>query len=312
MPLSKRPLPLDATPRAASDARGWVGLICRELDREDLVECAELGVSELVANAILHAEQPIFVRVRGTASHPRIEVLDGSSQAPVPPTGESDPDDFLATFGRGLSIVSQCSTAWGASMEQHGKVVWFEPASGLRDDGGAVGVFDSTVVEPEPHALDDSIDVELLGLDIVLYLGLDQQYSELRRELRLLALSHERDYPLAADLSSMFAGFDRQFPRETVGRVARAHREGLQTLDLTVRMTSDAAPIFMTMIEMFDLADAFCRAERLLSIERTPLQRDFHNWYLGEFVRQLGGDEPQRWDHSGVPSPSAVSSQNVS
>jgi anti-sigma regulatory factor (Ser/Thr protein kinase) len=312
VPLSKRPLQLDATPRAASDARSWVGLICRELDREDLIECAELGVSELVANAILHAQQPISVRVRGTASHPRIEVLDGSSQAPVPPTVEVDSDDFLATFGRGLAIVAQCSVAWGASMEEDGKVVWFEPAPAIRDDDGAVGVFDSTVVEPEPHPLDGSIDVQLRGLDVGLYLGLDQQYSELRRELRLLALAHERDYPLAADLSAMFSGFDRQFPRETVGQVAQAHRDGQQVVDLTVRMAPEAASMFVTMIEMFDLADAFCRAERLLSIERTPEQRDFHNWYLGEFVRQLGGDEPQRWDHSGSDSPTSISSQNVS
>lgn len=311
MPLSKSPLPLDATPRAASDARTWVGTICRELRRDDLVECAELGVSELVANAILHGEQPIKVQVRGTASHPRIEVLDGSSRPPVPPPLEPDPVDYLATFGRGLAIVAQSAVAWGASMEADGKVVWFEPAPGLREDGGAVGVFDSTETDSEDGTLEGAVDVELRRLDVALYLALDQKYAELRRELRLLALAHESDYPLAADLSAMFASFDRQFPRETVGRVARAHRAGERTIDLTVPMTPEAAPIFVTMIEMFDLADAFCRAERLLSIERSPGQRDFHNWYLGEFVRQLGGDEPQPWQSSDS-DPSRMSSQNVS
>lgn len=198
-------------------------------------------------------------------------------------------------------------------MEDDGKVVWFEPASALREDGGAIGVFDSTVAEPQPHPLDGAMDVALRGLDVALYLSLDQQYSELRRELRLLALAHEHDYPLAADLSAMFSGFDQQFPRETVGRVSQAHRAGDRVLDLTVRMAPDAAPMFVTMIEMFDLADAFCRAERLLAIARTPEQRDFHNWYLGEFVRQLSGDEPQRWVRSSSNGPpSTVSSQNVS
>ena len=84
MPLTSE-LTLASSPRAAADARRWVGDICHRLERADLVECAELGVSELVANAIIHANAPFKVRVRGTASHPRIEVADGSTSPPVPP-----------------------------------------------------------------------------------------------------------------------------------------------------------------------------------------------------------------------------------
>ena len=64
MPLSSE-LTLASSPRAAADARRWVSDICRRLERDDLVECAELGVSELVANAVLHASAPFKVRVRG-------------------------------------------------------------------------------------------------------------------------------------------------------------------------------------------------------------------------------------------------------
>ena len=67
MPLASE-LTLASSPRAAADARRWVGDICHRLERTDLVECAELGVSELVANAIIHANAPFKVRVRGTAS----------------------------------------------------------------------------------------------------------------------------------------------------------------------------------------------------------------------------------------------------
>ena len=75
-PLKRVPVPLTSeltlasSPRAAADARRWVGDVCERLERSDLVECAELGVSELVANAILHAAAPYKVRVRGTASPP--------------------------------------------------------------------------------------------------------------------------------------------------------------------------------------------------------------------------------------------------
>ena len=101
MPLSSE-LTLASSPRAAADARRWVGEICQRLERPDLIECAELGVSELVANAILHAAAPYKVRVRATATHPRIEVMDGSTRPPEPPSRvESAELDLLLTFGRG-------------------------------------------------------------------------------------------------------------------------------------------------------------------------------------------------------------------
>ena len=73
MPLDKHALPLEAEPSAVADARRWVVDACRELERDDLIECAELGVSELVTNAVLHGLPPLWVRVRGTREHPRIE-----------------------------------------------------------------------------------------------------------------------------------------------------------------------------------------------------------------------------------------------
>src|SRR5690606_31445975 len=74
-----------------------------------------------------------------------------------------------------------------------------------------------------------------------------------------------------------------------------AIRKGQDRADVTVRVTPEAAKIFVTMGEMFDVADAFCRAERLLSLARTPEQRDFNNWLLCELVRQLEGHPPQPW-----------------
>ena len=63
-------------------------------------------------------------------------------------------------------------------------------------------------------------------------------------------------------------------------------------IDLDVTVEPGAAPILKTMLEMFDLADAFCKAERLLSIQRTPEQRAFHIWYLSEYIRQIDGEPP--------------------
>ncbi len=56
-----------------------------DIGAPDLVECAELGVTELVTNALLHGEPPIHMWLRGTHEHPRVEVHDGSTEPPVLP-----------------------------------------------------------------------------------------------------------------------------------------------------------------------------------------------------------------------------------
>ncbi|GAB3017966.1 hypothetical protein GCM10011376_01420 [Nocardioides flavus (ex Wang et al. 2016)] len=311
MPLSSE-LTLASSPRAAADARRWVSDICRRLERTDLVECAELGVSELVANAILHATAPYKVRVRGTASHPRIEVVDGSTRPPEPPSRlETDELDLLLTFGRGLSIVAQCALALGATIESDGKIVWFEPAPEMSDADSAEWVIDRldqpTAAPPRSSGVETTVEVHLAGIDVPLYTSLARQYSELRRELRLLSLSHQSDYPLAGDLTSMFATFESQFPESFHEQVGDAATRGLPRVDVTFPMAREAGPIFVTMTEMFDVADAFCRAERLLSLARTPRQRALHNWMLGELVHQLDGARSQPWKGSPRSTTSSTS-----
>lgn len=274
------------------------------------MECAELGVSELVANAIIHATGPFKVRVRGTAGHPRIEVVDGSTSPPVPPMPVPGDDlDLLLTFGRGLTIVAQCAVAYGATIESDSKIVWFEPAAQMSDEGGAEWVIDDLDPSaPEPLS-EAALDVHLIGVDVPLHTSLTRQYHELRRELRLLSLSHQSDYPLAGDLTAMFANFERQFPATFRDQVRRAEARGARRVDLTFPMMREAAPVFVTMTEMFDVADAFCRAERLLSLARTAAQRAFHNWLLGELVHQLDGASAQPWtgrSDSAAPSTSQV------
>ena len=93
----------------------------------------------------------------------------------------------------------------------------------------------------------------------------------------------------------MFITFERQFPPGADMQIAAQQRRGATRVDLTVETTPSASTIFATMLEMFDLADAFCRAERLLSTARTPHQREFQMWFLGEFIRQAEGEAPTPW-----------------
>jgi anti-sigma regulatory factor (Ser/Thr protein kinase) len=140
MSFSPTPLVVGPGAHAAPEARRWVTAQMNEIGRADLVETAELAISELVANAFLHGSAPITLRLQGSAAQPRVEVHDTS---PHPPRL---PDDFgtdvWSTDGRGLSIVSRACLTWGVTLEDGGKTVWFEPAADLSDDGSQAVLLD--------------------------------------------------------------------------------------------------------------------------------------------------------------------------
>ena len=83
---------------------------------------AELMVSELVGNAIVHAGTQISVTVRCTAERTVVEVHDGSPVMPEPRAHEP-----LRPGGHGLRIVEALARRWGVkSCAGNGKTVWFE------------------------------------------------------------------------------------------------------------------------------------------------------------------------------------------
>jgi hypothetical protein len=98
----------------------------RVLGAEAYTEAAELGVSELVANACLHAGTPLTVELRVVSGGAvRIEVTDQSSRQP-----EASDRGLMATGGRGLRLLSAYGV-WGVDPPRHstvGKTVWFQPA----------------------------------------------------------------------------------------------------------------------------------------------------------------------------------------
>lgn len=316
MPLNRPALSLGAGPRGVQDARRWVVGTFHDIGRDDLVECAEMAVSEVVTNALLHGTAPIQVRVRGTQEHPRVEVSDGSQEPPVLPAGAPAPsfdlddldagglddldglDDLLLTFGRGLSIVARASDAWGAEIEEEGKVVWFTPAAAFADDAGAEGVITGApgVTESTGEQPADPVRFRLLDVPVRDYVSFHNHFRELRREVRLLAMANEADYPLARDLADVFHRLGRPLTVEKVrDEVDRAQAAGRSSTDLAIVMGRDEARGLSRFVELLALTDAFAREERMLALARTPRQVAFQTWLLGELVHQADGEEPHAW-----------------
>ncbi|TIC88347.1 ATP-binding protein [Nocardioides sp. GY 10113] len=317
----RQALNLEPGPRSAQEARRWAIARCRDLGREDLCECAELAISELVTNAVLHGEPPMVIRLRGTREHPRFEVRDASVIPPQPiqPGGTHEHghlvlDDLvdglddeqlvsLLTVGRGLDIVARASLAWGTEVEEDGKIVWFEPASELAEEAGAD--YQLTRSAPPPDIDDtraDQIAVQVQGVPIEAFERFQDHFLDLRREIRLLALAHQDDYPLAKVLSEHFDALETPL-RANMGReqVAAARESGDPTIDLRLRMAPETARQIGGLIDLMDASDDFSRAQRLLTAPRTSDQRAFQIWFLGEFRRQAAGATPVPWAQQTQP-----------
>jgi hypothetical protein len=86
----------------------------------DYESVAVLLVSELVANAAVHARTAMAVEMSETGDGLRIAVSDYSPRAPARRRYGLD-----ASTGRGLALVEQLSAGWGVDPLQDGKSVWF-------------------------------------------------------------------------------------------------------------------------------------------------------------------------------------------
>ncbi len=130
---------LDATMKAPSAARRFLRrwLSERGLDA-DTIDSAELAVSELVTNVVLHAGTPSELSLRCTPSLLAVAVRDegeasgiGSTRPAAGPATESatesaDEERLLQVYGRGLALVEAVSDRCGTWQDARGVTAWFE------------------------------------------------------------------------------------------------------------------------------------------------------------------------------------------
>ncbi|WP_433462231.1 SpoIIE family protein phosphatase [Spirillospora sp. CA-128828] len=113
---------LPADPAIVADARREVGEQLGAWGLDELGFVTELVVSELVTNAIRHAEGPI--RLRLIRDRTLIcEVSDGSTTAPHMRRAR-----VFDEGGRGLLLVAQLTQSWGSRQTPEGKTIWAEQA----------------------------------------------------------------------------------------------------------------------------------------------------------------------------------------
>lgn len=125
--MTPQQLTLPPEPASVSTARRFVGASLDALGASAARPDAEMLVSELATNAVLHARTPFTVEVTRDGQRVRICVLDLS---PALPRARSY--GAQSTTGRGMRLVASLAADWGVERQgRQRKTVWFElPADG--------------------------------------------------------------------------------------------------------------------------------------------------------------------------------------
>jgi len=144
------------------------------------------------------------------------------------------------------------------------------------------------------------VEVRILGLPLELVARSQEHVDDLRRELALI--SHRPATPspeFPARLLTLFDELEREYAavgEATEVQMEQAQRSGAGTVDLALLVPADAGDACIRLGETLDQADRFCAEGGYLLNLVTPADLvDFRQWYLGEFVRQISGEEPLSW-----------------
>jgi len=114
---------LEEDPRAAREARQFLrAFLAGDGVSDDLAATAELCLSELVTNSIVHAGGRIEVRATVDTSL-TVSVRDRGGPA-LDAAPDADPDP-LRVHGRGLLLVEAMADRWGSERDAIGSRVWF-------------------------------------------------------------------------------------------------------------------------------------------------------------------------------------------
>ena len=144
--------------------------------------------------------------------------------------------------------------------------------------------------------------VWLLGYPVELGMSTVEHVEDWMREFRLMALGSEAgtaSHDVPVRLQQMVLALTQRYSAELSepDRVrAAAAARGDATVDLAYPVHGDdGEAVVRGWQAMLAEVDEYCRAEDLLTLQRTPQQVAFQDWVCEQFVRQLRGEPPQPW-----------------
>jgi anti-sigma regulatory factor (Ser/Thr protein kinase) len=110
---------LETSTRSPARARRATAEMVEQLHLEPIGDELALVVSELVTNAVRHAEPPLRLEIQADDDRVTVAVADGSPGLPVPRWAAAD-----AEGGRGLPMIDLLAAETGVRANPPGKTVW--------------------------------------------------------------------------------------------------------------------------------------------------------------------------------------------
>ncbi len=288
---------VDAVPRA----RRFVTSALKDLLDPATLSDAELAVSELVTNGLLHADTEMTLRLTSANHSVRIEVEDELKAGPIRPIASVN-----SMTGRGLALVEQIVKNMGVTRTATGKIVWCElstvtarPAQGrerlsaIPEQGWSGSGFDDS---------ETLYTVTLGDVPTELLLAAKEHMDNLDREFTLAATgaASGESSQIPTDMAQMVETVIHRFalPRQAIKvQALAAAAKGEPRTELTLRLPLSAAKAGEAYLAALDQADAYARSARILTLETPPQHRVFRRWYVGSLAEQLrvaaaGGQVP--------------------
>lgn len=128
-------LEIAADNSAPGVARALLVRTCQAWELRSLLPAAQVILSELCSNVVVHVGHPMTVVLTRTECSLHMLVRDHDA---TPPTPSPEPATPLQVGGRGLHLVTRLATAWGHRPTADGKAVWAVlRQSGARGDATA-------------------------------------------------------------------------------------------------------------------------------------------------------------------------------
>jgi anti-sigma regulatory factor (Ser/Thr protein kinase) len=308
-------LEFDRSPRSGGAARTFVRTHLLAAGLGELVETAELLVTELVTNVLVHTEDSPLVRMRVDGSSVRVAVEDHCPAVPV-----GGVLDVSAACGRGLVLVDALVHSWGVERSRgDGKAVWFELVQGESrsaedlDADALLSLWGEDLpgepVEPlveEPPAAGPEGDgegptrtVRLEEVPPALLHDTKTHLDDLVRDLTLVREGAEGGsgggdpeiVALAVRLTTLVAqlvGFRNEMRRQALAASGRGAEKFTLELHLPVTLAGPLAEYRRAL----DEADELCEAGRLLLAPAPPELAAFRRRKLDAFARQLADGVP--------------------
>jgi PAS domain S-box-containing protein len=299
---------LRAHPSSVPAARRLVRDALVQARRSDLIEAAQLLVSEVVTNALVHAGTAIDFRASIGEAGLRVEVTDGSTQAPTPRSHGS-----MAGTGRGLRLLEQLVDRWGTYTHADGKTVWFELSSGelFENLHLAADTFEAESLQRASSF--DMVDVVLLNVPLLLHAAWHQHAEELLREFLLTILDAD-DATDALETHAAASGamslLHQHIPapplREDPEAVmATAIEPGVSGGRLHMPIPRSSVSDFQVLDETLESALALADSGALLTPPIQPELRELRRWLCAQVRRADQVDPPTPWstDTDTLPPP---------